>query len=970
MNEHSKQVRTLEVLDLLFTSIFFVECAMKIIALGFLMNGPDSYIREPWNVLDFVIVCFGAAALMGGKSVRSFKALRVFRVFRPLRMLSRSPGLRLVLNSLIIAIPSAINVMVVCVLYMFIFAIMGVGFFKGQMQWCDIDTYALPDPSFEELLEKPITLKHALANGMFEKVYNATGGERRCWLEWDKDAINSKNYFNVETEVASEFAVALNAARRKDNVFFLSSDFSHDKIVKPRNGVSQATLNYFSSHPRYLENLDQKYEANFYRIGNLDDYTPTSKDMCRCLFREEAAWTDTLYLNFDSVSNAFLLLFEIYSTEGWLDYMFQNVDQNGIEMQPIRDHNYRHGQRTVPRFYAFFYHVSFQVVGGFFVMQLFTGIIMEQYMKLKTQAENVGRSGILMTASQEQWVRTQNFMMHKIRPKRRLKPRIAAFHKVVEGDYKDMFEAGIMTCIVLNAIVMSSAVFGQARGAIAAIEIINYCFAGIFTLEAILKIGGIGWMAYWVDTANRLDFIIVIGTWFGIVLTEAKILSIGGVASVVRLFRIARIFRIFSSAKNMRKQIAALVSALPGLFNVAVVLMIIFLIWSILLVDIFAYIEYSDTIHPNANFHHVPGAVLTLIRFTTGENWNGFMHELSANRKTPGCYDTVKFETIRRKMYRGNQKEEYWQDKWCTRLDGGDRPVCPCASFETSGGHIADVCQEFASYENCCVPLAGCGDKWWASIIIRLFDLLVTGVVLNLFVANILDAYQKEDEEEEIGLSGADLENFVEDWARFDENATWHIKFWQLKDLMQILDEPMGFGEEYVASEEELEVEILKLGLRVRKANKVSENSDNLGETRLHIMDVAMALGKRIVTKRAAEHASELDDLPIIRAETEVCEDATPLLERFYGRKLVAATHDAHSKGFVSDLITATRILRQGTACSSAVNDVDRPIDNDSSSNFVDPDAKQKSQSSQFQPPQPHGSLDDITDDRPRKVQS
>lgn len=881
MNDDSRLVETLEVLDLIFTIVFFIECAMKIIALGFLMNGPTSYIREPWNVLDFVIVCFGAATLMGGNAVRAFKALRVFRVFRPLRMLSRSPGLRLVLNSLIIAIPSAINVMVVCVLYMFIFAIMGVGFFKGQMQWCDIDTYPLPDPSFEDILTKPVTLKRAIANGHFERVFNATGGQRKCWLEWDSDAINSKNYFNVETEVASNFAADLNDARRDRNVFFLSSKFDHDKIVKPKNGVSQATIDFFASHPHYLDGLDLSYADNFAKLGNLDDYVPTSKDMCRCFFREEAAWTDTLYLNFDNVANAFLLLFEIYSTEGWLDYLFQNVDQNGIEMQPIRDHNYRHQQRTAPRFYSFTYHVAFQVVGGFFVMQLFTGIIMEEYMKLKTQAENQGRSRILMTAQQEQWVKTQHFMMHKIRPKRRLKPKIVAFHQVVEGEHKDVFEASIMACIVLNAIVMASDVYGQGRAATMAIDVINYGFAGIFTLEAVLKIGGVGWAAYWVDVSNRLDFVIVIGTWCGIVLTEANILSIGGVASVVRLFRIARIFRIFSSAKNMRKQIAALVAALPGLFNVAVVLMIIFLIWSILLVDMFAHIEYSETIHPNANFQHVPIAILTLIRFTTGENWNGFMHELGADHKTPGCYDITKFDKIRRKMYAGDQREEYWQDKWCTRLDGGDRPVCPCQSFETTDGHLTDVCQEFSRYDDCCVPLAGCGDKWWAGTIVRIFDILVTGVVLNLFVANILDAYQQEDEEDDVGLSGADLDNFVEDWARFDENATWHIRVHQLKDLIQILDEPMGFGEQYVASHEELEEEILKLGLRVRKYNK---DLEDLGATKLHIMDVALALGKRIVAKQQSDDLGDV--LPEIQCETEVCEDATPLLAAFYGRSI------------------------------------------------------------------------------------
>ena len=56
----------------------------------------------------------------------------------------------------------------------------------------------------------------------------------------------------------------------------------------------------------------------------------------------------------------------------------------------------------------------FQFIGGFFAMQLFVGIIIEQFATLKEQAEQEGRSGALMTASQEQWVKTQAFIMQQV----------------------------------------------------------------------------------------------------------------------------------------------------------------------------------------------------------------------------------------------------------------------------------------------------------------------------------------------------------------------------------------------------------------------------------------------------------------------------------------------------------------------------------------------------------------------------
>ena len=105
------------------------------------------------------------------------------------------------------------------------------------------------------------------------------------------------------------------------------------------------------------------------------------------------------YMTFDNTWDAFRLLVEIYSTEGWLDYMYYNADKNGVEMQPMStgtklgrsagrsstgvelsgpgasDHGGDESDRGFPRFYSFFFHVMFQFIGGFFAMQLFVGII-------------------------------------------------------------------------------------------------------------------------------------------------------------------------------------------------------------------------------------------------------------------------------------------------------------------------------------------------------------------------------------------------------------------------------------------------------------------------------------------------------------------------------------------------------------------------------------------------------------------
>ena len=38
------------------TIVFVIEMILKILACGFIFNGKNSYLRNAWNILDFIIV--------------------------------------------------------------------------------------------------------------------------------------------------------------------------------------------------------------------------------------------------------------------------------------------------------------------------------------------------------------------------------------------------------------------------------------------------------------------------------------------------------------------------------------------------------------------------------------------------------------------------------------------------------------------------------------------------------------------------------------------------------------------------------------------------------------------------------------------------------------------------------------------------------------------------------------------------
>jgi hypothetical protein len=97
------------------TILFVIEALLKIIVYGFVI-GRNTYMREGWNVLDFLIVCVSVTSLILGDSAGSLsrlKALRTLRVLRPLRMIRRLEGMKLAINAMIRSIPNIINVFLI-----------------------------------------------------------------------------------------------------------------------------------------------------------------------------------------------------------------------------------------------------------------------------------------------------------------------------------------------------------------------------------------------------------------------------------------------------------------------------------------------------------------------------------------------------------------------------------------------------------------------------------------------------------------------------------------------------------------------------------------------------------------------------------------------------------------------------------------------------------------------------------------
>ena len=151
----------LRVVDQIFTIIFFFEVLLKMISMGVIFH-EGSFCRNWYNILDVSVVTVSVITLMqqvqdaggeeeqGKQELSAFKIFRMFKVMRPLRAINRAKRLKHVVQCVVVAIRTIVNIIVITMLLIFIFACIGVQLFKGRLSYCNDSTIRLRDECWGE----------------------------------------------------------------------------------------------------------------------------------------------------------------------------------------------------------------------------------------------------------------------------------------------------------------------------------------------------------------------------------------------------------------------------------------------------------------------------------------------------------------------------------------------------------------------------------------------------------------------------------------------------------------------------------------------------------------------------------------------------------------------------------------------------------------------------------------------------
>ncbi|GMF38767.1 unnamed protein product [Phytophthora fragariaefolia] len=427
-----------------------------------------------------------------------------------------------------------------------------------------------------------------------------------------------------------------------------------------------------------------------------------------------------------------MLTFFILSTsENWSEIMKAACDATSPGMQPIVNNN--------ELWIVFF--IVFMVVGSFFVMNVFVGVIIDNFNTMKAKLGG----DFLLTPEQKKWMQAQK-SAQRIGPIRILKPPPQRIRRVCFTIVRSHhFEGVVMSCILVNTLLMGAQHFGESTQQLYATTIVSDISTSIFVVEAAMKLMAYG-RAYFEDNWNRFDFFVVVGTLIGTIAQMFASTSLWTLTMVVRLIRVARIFRLVESSSSIRAILSTLYISLPGLSNIMSIVFLILFVYSTIGVHLFAKVAMTSNIDAHANFQSFGRGFLFLLRAATGESWDHCMYDLASS--TPGCVSDPPYDP-----------------RMCGFSDAED-----------------------------CVPLNGCGNPV-AYIFFCPFTLVVAYVMLNLTVAVVLEGFassQQEDTDDSI-LVPELLEEFQYKWAEIDSMATGYIGVDKMLEFVNSVTPPLGW---------------------------------------------------------------------------------------------------------------------------------------------------------------------------------
>ncbi|XP_048028208.1 calcium channel, voltage-dependent, L type, alpha 1D subunit, a isoform X14 [Megalobrama amblycephala] len=560
----------LETVEYAFLIIFTIETFLKIIAYGLVMH-QNAYVRNGWNMLDFVIVVIGLFSVVlevltkdgekeavgaelpvhghGGKPGGfDVKALRAFRVLRPLRLVSGVPSLQVVLNSIIKAMVPLLHIALLVLFVIIIYAIIGLELFIGKM-------HATCYFQGTEIIAEDEPAPCAVNGHGRTCPINGTV----CKEGWHGPNGGITNFDNFMFAMLTVFQ-CITMEGWTDVLYWMN-----DAMGLELPWVYFVSLVIFGSF--FVLNLV---------LGVLSGEFSKEREKAKARgdfqkLREKQQLEEDL--------------------KGYLDWITQAED---IDPENEEDDEESKRNPSMPASETESMNTENEKVED------------EKATCCGPTCQKISKS-----KCSRRWRRWNRLCRRNCR----LAVKSVPFYWLV------------IILVFLNTLTISSEHYNQPMWLTQVQDVANKVLLALFTCEMLVKMYSLGLQAYFVSLFNRFDCFVVCGGITETILVELEIMSPLGI-SVFRCVRLLRIFKVTRHWASLSNLVASLLNSMKSIASLLLLLFLFIIIFSLLGMQVFGgKFNFDETQTKRSTFDNFPQALLTVFQILTGEDWNAVMYD-------------------------------------------------------------------------------------------------------------------------------------------------------------------------------------------------------------------------------------------------------------------------------------------------------------------------------------------------------
>nr|CAD7447877.1 unnamed protein product [Timema bartmani] len=170
----------------------------------------------------------------------------------------------------------------------------------------------------------------------------------------------------------------------------------------------------------------------------------------------------------------------------------------------------------------------------------------------------------------------------------------------------------VIVLVFLNTICTAVEHYGQPTWLTNFLYIAEFVFLGLFMMEMFIKMYALGPRIYFESSFNRFDCVVICGSIFEVIWTEVKQASFG--LSVLRALRLLRIFKVTKYWASLRNLVISLLNSMRSIISLLFLLFLFILIFALLGMQLFGGQFNFDEGTPPTNFNTFPIALLTVFQ--------------------------------------------------------------------------------------------------------------------------------------------------------------------------------------------------------------------------------------------------------------------------------------------------------------------------------------------------------------------